>query len=303
MGAEKVTKIGVGSKAWANSVRKKAKELSKALDNGYMEMSKLLWTVHKVPVDGDANKGSIYTSWGYATFGEYVEEELGIHRRKAERLRNIGEMFDVQLADVDEALKTRLSKVGWSKLRELRRVFQHKSDPKTVLKWTERAEQSNYPAFLNAVGKFLDAIDTFADGSTTAKPTKTKSEKGKPGKKVMLDDEEVELPDMDRTHTYHFLCFNEQIDNVREALERAEELIDAKGNDGSSKSKSALLSLICMDFLATNDFGKKMDPKTRAKFLAKLETHMGVKLVAIEKGEIVHGKAIFAKTVKAMAED
>lgn len=303
MGASaKVTKIGPGSKSWRDSIRKKAKDLANGVDNGYLQLSKLLWEIHKIPIDNDPDKPSTYTAWGFKTFGEYVEVELGIQRRKAERLRNIGEMFDVLLVDTDPSLRKRLKKVGWSKLRELRRVFAVKSDPKFVLKWTERAEQLNYPQFLHAVGKYLDSVDNLSDGSH--KEAKTKTEKASyGGKKANVPDDE-DLPDLERTHTFHFLCFNEQIDNVREAMERAAELITAKGGEGEAAKKSQLLSLICMDFLATNDFGKPMDPKTRVKFLSKLESHLGVKLVAIDtkSKDIVHGKSAFAKAVKAMAD-
>lgn len=293
-GAAKVTKIGIGSKAWSNKVRKQAKDLARALDTGYVELSLLLWRIHDTPIENDPNKPAIYEQWGYKTFGEYAEKELHLVRRKAERLRSIGMLLDVQLVDIDAQTKRRLTKIGWSKLRELVRVFAKKNDKKTVLKWVEKAENSNYPQLLSAVGKYLDYLDETPSGPKEA-------EKGSKGGHAVLDDEE-DLPDLDRTHTFHFLCFNEQIDNVREALERAEELIDAQGGDGAAAKKSNLLSLICMDFLATNDFGKKMDPKTRSKFLAQLEVHMGVKLIAVNSSGFVHGKKTFNQVIKGMED-
>lgn len=337
MGAAKVESIGVGSKAWAGKIRKEAQELSKNLDTGYIKMGQLLWTVFNVPIDGDSKNNPIYMAWGYKTFRDYAEVELGLHHKKAERLRAIGEVLDVNLAGAPKELRDRFIGLGWSKARELARLFRIKSDNKTVARWVEKAEQSNYPTLMYTLKKAMDHIDktpsgyvdkgsAFADDEEEAESTEENDagsadddveedevEDAEPednwhkkhlqpekAKKPKVDDS-VELPATERQHLFKFLCFDEQIDNVRDAIERAEELVKAQGNVPAHGgfSTSNLLSLICMDFLATNTFGKKGDLSARKHFLAKLEHHLGMKLIGVENGQVVYG----LNTLKKLGED
>lgn len=332
MGAAKVESIGIGSKAWAGKIRKEAQELSKNLDTGYIKMGQLLWTVFNTPIDGDPKKNPIYTTWGHKTFRDYAEVELGLHHKKAERLRAIGEVLDVNLAGAPKELRERFIALGWSKARELARLFRIKADNKTVARWVEKAEQSNYPTLMHTLKKAMDHIDktpsgyvdkgdAFADSEESVEEDVAEDEEEEEveteeeedswhekhlkakekAKAAPKDDEGIELPETERQHLFKFLCFDEQIDNVRDAIERAEELVKAQGNVPAHGgfSTSNLLSLICMDFLATNTFGKKGDLSARKHFLAKLEHHLGMKLIGVENGQVVYG----LHTLKKLGED
>jgi len=295
-----VTSISPGSAKWASKMRKRASELAKTLDTGYVEMGQILWDAYNTPVNGDPRKCAIYQSWGYDSFGDYVEKELGMHRRKAERLRNIGQMLSVHLAGIDPETKQRIVSLGWSKLRELTRIWFQKADKKTVNKWLDLAEKSSYPQLLHAIGKALDKKEA------AVKPKKLHPVTDEEGNDLEVDDEEDELdedeedelanvdmlPEVEEAKAFHFYCFGEQIANVDAALERAEELSE-------SDVKSNNLSLIALDFLATNDFGKKADPKMIQRYLGKFEQLLGIRLVAFKKGECVFG----LNTLQDMAGD
>jgi hypothetical protein len=82
-----------------------------------------------------------------------------------------------------------------------------------------------------------------------------------------------------------FKLVHSQYDNVKAALERAGQL-------SKSKVRSHNLSLICLDFLTTNDFRKSDDPDQALRFLtAKFERILGKKLVVIDpdRWEIEYG--------------
>lgn len=298
MGAEGVVSIAIGSKSWAAQIRKRSKEVAKQLDTSRIEMGRLLWLIYDTPIDGDKNKGAIYKNWGYASLSEYAEGELEINSRTAQRLCNIGRMLDHDLVGLDKKIKDRLVKVGWGKLYELSKLFKHKNDKTYVEKWIERAEGESYPALLISVQKAQDRLGQ-KNGETVEDVTeknKKVDDKMDLDKKDNSDDDE--LPEAERTKTISFLLVDEQIDNVVEAFDRAAELIKEKGE--GHRSRSARLSLICLDFLMNNDFKKAHDPEMRKRYLHKLEMLMGVKLVAIdEKGKVFYG----LRTLHKLADD
>jgi len=297
--AAAVVRIGVGSKQWAEKLKKRSKVLTRELDMGYVELAQLLHLAHNVPIDNDPKKPPTYARWDYDSFPEYAERELGLMRRKAERLRSIGRVLDVELAGLDSALKDRLIALGWSKLRELVRIFMNKHDRKTVKKWVEFAEENNFQQLYRAVGKALDkmgvkngkpvddvtesVIDEDAEEEDGSALEDGEDEGYYGGGSMTVKDAADALPPPERTKMFSFMCIDEQIDVVAAALERAEEL-------GGERSKSARMALICTDFLASNSFGKPNDPKTRVSYLRKLEKLLGIKLIAVnEKNNVFYG--------------
>lgn len=90
-------------------------------------------------------------------------------------------------------------------------------------------------------------------------------------------------------HEVHYETFaldEEQRFNLYAALSRAAELAGTR----STLPKSALLDLIVLDFLATNDFGLRGDTEFIQRYLPRLETALNVKLVAVDpKANIVFG--------------
>lgn len=287
----------VGSKYWANKIRKRAKELAGDLETGYMELAKILYQVYDVPVDGEASNGPIFKAWGYKSFAEYAEEELHLHRRKAERLRGIWYRLEVELAGMNPDLKERIVRIGWSKVRELVRVLTLKN----AEEWVKRAEECSYTQLLVAVSKYREEVDKMQQ-LPKINPEGNEGDSGLGGGNnpvfsdgggiVGVSDQEPPIPPVEKHVFEHFMLYEEQAEIVRSALQRASEI-------SKSDKKSHNLHLICMDFLATNDF-KNSPVEDRMAFLAKFESMLGLKLIAVdpESNDVVYGMSTLENASK-----
>jgi len=272
-------KSETGSRKWANKVRRRCKELAKELDTGYMEMARLLYQVYDTPVDGDPKNRAWFREWGYATFGDWSEAELGIHQRQAERLKRVGWVLEVELRGLDPRVKQEIIHLGFSKVRELVRVL----TVKNAADWVARALECSYPELTHVIQKYESAQEQRRDELEAA---------GEDPDDHMDDDDEI--PPAERFEFQHFKLFEPQLENVLAALQRASELTksDKKGHN---------LDMICMDFLATNDFLKADDPRAKARFVAKMERLLGVRLVMIDPdtNDVMYG----LDSLEAMARE
>ena len=129
----------VGSKAWASKIRSRAKSLAKKSDEIFMDLGKVLYLIWDTPMEGVSAKGPLYEAWGYLSFGDYVEEELKIDRRRAQRLRKIWYVLEVKCAGISPGLKQNLIEQGSTKLRELCRVI----DSENAEFWYETTKDLN----------------------------------------------------------------------------------------------------------------------------------------------------------------
>lgn len=282
--------IGVGSDAWANKIRKRAHQLSKAMDAGYLELAEILYKMYVTPIDNDPSKGALWTKWGYNSYKEYAREELGLGPRKAERLRQIWFHVEERLhGRLDPSLKKRLYAIGWSKLREIAPLMVESN----VEKWLSLAEQASCKQLTSETKRFRARLDKARE--------KRLANEENPGSESLEGFEEEESlleqiavdDDSLRLKTKVFGFYPDQLANVEAALDRAEEM-------SNSDSPSNNLSLICMDFLATNDFGREGDPVNILRYLSRMEHSLGVKLVAVntKKKEVVYGM----RTLEEMAD-
>ena len=80
-------------------------------------------------------------------------------------------------------------------------------------------------------------------------------------------------------HHENFAFDHEQYEVRNAALERASQLAMAMGSYKKSPSKSSLISWICVDFLASNDFGLPEEAHIRARYLKRFEMMSGKRLV------------------------
>lgn len=284
--------------AWAKRLRKRAKELAKQLDTGYVELSDLLYKVWDPPATGAGSK-PLYQRWGHNSFAEYAEHELSLHRRKAERLRRIGYMLNVDLAGMDKILKSKLVGVGWSKLRELTRVLTLKN----AAEWIEVADRVSYPVLMEEIAKYLQKKAEKDEKKAARKAVNASTPSSTPDDEASEDEKEDEdeeddpiLPPSEKYRLTNFLLFEEQYEIVRGALERAAEL-------SQSSKKGHNLTMICTDFLATNDFKAGSDPKAVSRYLAKIEQLFGLKLIAVnpKSGDVMYGLQTLARAAKEVA--
>lgn len=301
----KIVKEGPQSSStqgWSEVVRSDAKSLAGKLDEGYMELAKLLYTIWDTPIDNDGNNAPIFTQWGYSTFSDYVEQELGIHRKKAQRLKAVWYNLEIRLKDtLDPELKRRIIALGFSKVRELVGVLTARNSEK----WVEKAEELSYPKLCIAVRKYREDREALEAEHAAAKeagiilggePVEGESEGGggeggdgpEPvdsviGEPLYPEPPEPDVPDDDFSDLVreNFNLYPEQHETVTEALAIAQKL-------SNSTVKSNNLHLVCLDFVATNGEGKTT-AQQRMKRLVSLAKSYGLDLVILDEGDVVFG--------------
>ncbi len=248
----------VGSKAWMKSIRKEARDLAIRVNTSYMDLARVLYEIYDRPVDNQPDKGPLFKYWGYATFDSYVEEELGLHPKTAQRLRKTWFRIEIELK-LDQDTRNRLINLGFAKARELARVITREN----VDEWIRRAEELSHTRLVEAVQQYLVALED-AQGE---------------GKK----EGDVGLPNVEPLYSENFKLYPEQSNNVKRALERAKQI-------SNSEKKGHNLDLISTYFLATNDFTNR-GPEEVKSILASMENSLGLLLVACDPktGDIIHG--------------
>ena len=302
-----------GSQLWANRMRRESRELARAIDVNYLRLGKNLWVLFDTPINGDAKNNPWWVKWGYGHITDFEEKELGMNPKVAERLRRMWKVLGVDLKDaMNDALMERIIALGRSRVRELTRDGVLTKD--NILTWIEKAEKLNYTALLEEVSVYLsgrtgvmkgtlgkveptDPDGDILEDDTSSTPTnqpvlfdKSKSQQIKEGVESAVGDT-TNVPE-EKLGYKHFALFPSQMDTVTAALERAQEMSGSK-KDGQN------LSLIALDFLATNDF-KKSDMEQVQRWLIRAEKALGVKLVALDSKthEILYGYKLLDKLVK-----
>lgn len=268
--------------AWERRIRRKAKELVKSLEHGYMDLARVLYYVFDKPHGGKPHGDPLYKAWGFKSFAEYVDKELNFGVRKAQRLRYIWYRLEVELVDLDPALKKRVVAMGWSKARELVRMLSHSN----AEEWVPKAESLSFVELEEEVRDYLEKIQTARDQEEDAGGERKEVEPG--------------VPDVETPRAFGAQLFKDQKKVVDAAFDRAAELA---GVQSRFDKKGHLLTLICTDFLATNHFlTGGFDDKLR--YLAKIEEGMGLKIMAAdaEGRELVYGQETLEKMVAAYEE-
>lgn len=314
-----------GSKTWCGKVRRRAKELVKDLDTGYMELAQILYEVWDTPMDNDPNKGPVYKQWGFDSFIQWANEDLSLQPRKAQRLRAIWYTLEVELQGLDPLVKKRIVDLGISKARELVRIL----DLSNSEAWVEVAEKSSYPVLCASIAKAKQASDIAkAQAAVAAKQAAEEAEAeadgegeessgekepvleavggnvkvdqnaadfgGDPPKSGPQAPKPVAAPaEPEQMDFLHFGLFPEQYLNVQLALRKAGEMT------GSDK-KSHNLDMICTDFLANNDIVPANMAENRIRFMRRMEQVFGVKIIALDfvNDEVVFGAGLVAKLTK-----
>lgn len=321
----KADSLPIGSKAWADRLRADTRQLASNLDADYLRLARNLWELFDRPVDNDPKNTSWLTKWGYGKIGDFAEKELGIHRRIAERLRRIWMVVAIECKLNDEYLEKFIS-LGRSKARVITRPGVM-VDEKSAKRWIDEAVQTKYVDLEESVAKFLSGREGVLAG-TLGKVEKTDVD----GDVIEDDDEYIEVASkpivstktMDQLisqevqsqvkETYgtqlfgkpaapaepeekpiykNFALFPDQFDTLKAALERAAELSGSK-KDGQN------LSLIALDFLATNEF-KKASLEQTQRFFKRIEKALEVKIVVLapKDHEILYGYKTLEKVLNA----
>lgn len=324
------SKLPVGSKAWADRLREDTKKLATNLDADYLRLARNLWELFDRPVDNDPKNTSWLTKWGYGKIGDFAEKELGIHRRIAERLRRVWMVVSIECKLNDEYLEKFIS-LGRSKARVLTRPGV--MNPNNAQMWIDRAMTTNYVTLEEQVSTFLsgradvmkgtlgrvEPVDSDGDviedddelaEASLPPPGSTKSLSQVIAAEVQGQAQEAqsfakplfgaaaETPVAEEKPLYKtFALFPDQHDTVKAALERASELSGSK-KDGQN------LSLIALDFLATNEF-KKASMEQTQRFFKRLEKALEVKVIVMAPAdyEILYGYKTLEKLINKTGGD
>lgn len=273
---ERVLERGT-SEQWQRGVRQTARNLAREVDTSYMKLASILWEIYDTPCDGK-NGPPVYTKWGYKTFTEYAESELGIPGRKAEHFKNIWKKLAIDDGGLvlTKVLEDRLIRLGWSKVRELVAVL----TPQNAEEWIGRAEQSNYMSLAAAVAKARETLRAAADRAASI---------GEDPQEAKQAAKDTTLPPPTNVVAKTLYFYDGQWDNVALAIQKARTIASAR-ND--KQNEGYLLDLICTEFLATNNFSEQPMAAKVAMF-HKMAELMGVKAVVIDPTAPIGEKIVY----------
>lgn len=165
----------------AAEIRDRLKELKTRFTQTYFEFGAVLQRAYEL----GAHRG-----WGFATWKEYVESELGMSERRVQYLLSIHRWFSKVLKDHPH-VRQRVEHLGWSKVRLLVGVV----DETNVDEWVARAEKMT-----------LAALEEFIKELKKGKDPKEGAEK---------------------LTTLSLRLYPEQMANVEDALELAKEIAES----------------------------------------------------------------------------
>lgn len=264
-------------------LRDRAKSLYRNIESTYWELGGILYAVFDGVPGGyrDLKKGDgsreirreLFRKWGYTSFEEYCELEIGIRRRTASSLRYAYWYFEVELKLPSE-LKEQLKQLGRSKIYVLAGFVTDEN----IMSWMDKATAMSVDQLKKAVmaSKALAKGETEPDGDTFehAKELLAQQENA--------NAEHMAPPKPEEAHVFTTNLYDGQWDTCKNAIDRAK-------NITKSDKISHNLEMICQDYLATNNF---INPKDDFNmYFSKLEVQTGLKIIAIDpaSGDPVHG--------------
>ncbi len=208
----------------SKQLRQDVADCRRNVEDAYWRLSQLLFKVYDE---------STYREWGYATWREYVEQELEFGMRKAQYLVSIAEWVKGLSDDVQNWVAT----LGWTKAKELT----GKVTNANATEWKKKVE-----------GKTVAEIQAAlkSSGENEEEDDKPKKNRG------------------DRPHKLSFSLFPEQSDNVSAALTKAEEL-SGSGKPGHNLDMICLDYMTTNGTtLDTSDYLKRIESQVGLRLLA-----------------------------------
>jgi hypothetical protein len=261
-------------------LRDKAKTLYKNIETTYWELGGVLYAVfdglpggYRDLMKGDGSREvrrELFRKWGYSSFEEYCENEIGIMRRTASNLRYIYWYFEIQLK-IPAELKEQVKRLGRSKMYTLAGFVTDDN----LISWLEKAanmtndQLKKAVAGAKALNKAPDVNGAFEHAQNIL------------NNEAQQNKEHMDAPAPETMHTLNTNLYEGQWDTWQSALDRAK-------NITKSDKISHNLEMICQDYLATNNFVDPADDQRR--YFAKIEQLTHMRIVAIEPNT---GKAVY----------
>ena len=300
--------------SFEQEVRDRAVNLGKQIEVTYWELGKALSEVWSGIPGGwkgatDPTRSSekpLFAKWGYSTFEEYCEKEVGMRRRTASNLRYAYWWFEHQMTLPTE-IKDRLKKLGRSKLYALAGFVTMDN----VVSWIDKAESMTAEQIKKATmtAKAVSAKDhtdpvssggkdlpAYSDSDAMFEYADSVADSGESESRPRASRSEMpEAPAPETTHTLHTSLYDGQWKTWQDAFERSKEIT---GSDKISHN----LEMICLDYLSTNQFLKPAD--SIGIYFSKLERLLGMKLIAIDpqSGKPKYGADLLWLMVQARTE-
>jgi len=243
------------------SLRDEAISVKEDMEHDALRMGKILFFVKHVP---NESKNPLWKAWGYPTFDEYCERELGFRERKGYHLLSIYEVTAkgiLRPADVE--------KLGWSKASVIAPLASAGVITiENAHKWVETGEKSSYDEL------------------------RIKVRLAKNKAKEKANDEGSRQTSPETVYTLRIGLFKDQWENVQIALKKAEKMT------GSDKLPWQL-DCIAMAF---NSEAFRTEDEALDEMCRRIERAFGVRLIAAkvegDKSQIVFGERL-AKMVLA----
>jgi hypothetical protein len=210
----------------------------------------------------------LFSKWGFDTFTDYVEQELGIAKTRAERLRRIWTHYVKKL----KLPAAELQGVGFTNAFTMLAV----TDPSNIHDWIEKAKSMSWRELDLAVQAAKSVSKAAADkieassGKATATDDAPPTEDGS---------EEDDLPPGDKRRPWTFRLYPSQFKVVDAAV------AEAKRTKKDEMAENEALTNIATEFLGSR-MSKEEKPLARVKFmLSVFEKVYGGKFVWIKNDE------------------
>ncbi len=256
-------------------LRDRTKSLYKKIETTYWELGQALYEVWDGVPGGyrslhkgegvQAARRALYEKWGYTSFEEYCEREVGIARRSASSLRHAYWWFEHELS-LPAEVKDRLKCIGKSKMYVMAGFVTNDN----VISWLEKAEDLTVEELIKQI-RIAKAVAKKKDNADSSEADEHFEYSNEGSMKNPDDPREAPAPEV--MHTVTAGLFEGQFNTWNSALERAQGITN-------SPKIGHNLEMICLDYLSTNDFKKPEDDLK--VYLAKVEKLLGLKIIAID---------------------
>jgi hypothetical protein len=245
--------------AESDIIRKRLVELKGVIESSYLEVGKLLSEVcdKKLP-----NGKQLWSYWGFASFDEYCEREMGFRQRKGYHLLNIYKQCisgPIPKADFEE--------IGWSKASILAPlVSSGVINDENVHRWMDKAKEKTYDEL-----------------RTMTKLAKTKSEeKAKEDSANGVEGSAARVPE--EIHIVRIPLYKDQYENYQVAMKKAEIITQ-------SDKTAWLMDCICLHF---NSEACTTKTDSLDEMCRRIERVFSVKVIALsdENKQVVFGERL-----------
>jgi hypothetical protein len=255
----------------ADEIRKRLVELKGVIESSYLEVGKLLGEVCEKTLDSGKQ---LWKHWGFTSFDEYCEREMGFRQRKGYHLLSI-----YKQCISGPIPKEEFEKIGWSKASILAPLISSGViTEENVHRWVEKANEKTYDE--------LRSMTKLAKAKSEEK-AKDDAAKGVEGSAARVPEE---------IHIVRIPLYKDQFENYQTAMKKAEIIT------GSDKT-AWLMDCICMHF---NSEACTTKTDSLEILCRRLEQVFSVKIIAIsdEAKQVVFGERLaqMLESTKTKAE-